>query len=744
MEKVKEFKRVILPVRGMTCASCAKTVRTVLTRMEGVEGVEVDFANGRAVIDLSDTLNLSEAAKRVREMGYVLVYDEVRIHLVGGSESDAEALAEKLKELPGVVAAYPVGESVLVQFSPVQTSREAVISAARKSGFEIEVEGAKESRRRGLTLFQRFLFSLPATIGVALGHHFGVPPFTNPVLQGVLSAFVVLFCGWPIVRSGVGALRVLSPNMNTLIGLGSVIALFSGHFSPAAMIITLILMGKSIEERARKRAYEELGGLIDSLPSLCRVERNGEVVEVPCEEVMEGEEVVVTAGEKVPVDGTVVEGEGEVSLSLLTGESVPAPVKTGDRVLAGSILTDGFLKVRVERSGEDTFIGGIRRMVLEAQSRKGEIQRVADRISGYFVYAVGSVAALTVVGWLLAGYPLSSALMAAVSVMVVACPCALGIATPLVFAVATAVAGKRGILIKGADVIERGRGIRTVVFDKTGTLTVGLPEVVKYEGPEDLLPYAYSLARRSQHPYSRAIVRFVKAKKMRVQDFKVIAGKGLEGVVDGRRVRLGRADFAGTEGEGVFVSVEGLGTGRFVVEDPVRPEAKDVVRELKEMGKRVIVLSGDSEENVRKVARVLEADGYAAGVLPEEKVEYVRRLRENGRVMFVGDGINDAPVLAVADVGVAMGSASDIAALSGDAVLIRSDLTGVPFFVRLIDASYIKVLQNLGWAFLYNTLLVPLAALGKVSPEWAAFAMSASSISVVLNSLALRLRFRSR
>jgi len=301
-----------------------------------------------------------------------------------------------------VVAAYTVGESVLVQFSPIQTSREAVISAARKSGF----------------------------------------------------------------RSGVGALRVLSPNMNTLIGLGSVIALFSGHFSPAAMIITLILMGKSIEERARKRAYEELGGLIDSLPSLCRVERNGEVMEVPCEEVMEGEEVVVTAGEKVPVDGTVVEGEGEVSLSLLTGESVPIPV-------------------------------------LEAQSRKGEIQRVADRISGYFVY--------TVVGWLLAGYPLSSALMAAVSVMVVACPCALGIATPLVFAVATAIAGKRGILIKGADVIERGRGIKYVVFDKTGTLTVGLPEVVKYEGPEDLLPYAYSLARRSQHPYSRAIVRFVRS-----------------------------------------------------------------------------------------------------------------------------------------------------------------------------------------------------------------------------------------
>ncbi len=742
MESVKEAKRVVLPVRGMTCSSCAKTVETVLLKMDSVKGVEVDFAGGKAVIELDGTLNLSEAARRVREMGYVLVYDEVRITLMGASESDTHTVAGKVKDLPGVVAAYPVGESVIVQFSPIQTDAHAILSVVKGLGFQFSVEGVKEERRRELTLPVRFLLSLPPTVGVVLGHHLGVYPFTYPAVQGVLSAFVVLFCGWPIVRSGLGALRVLSPNMNTLIGLGSVIALLSGNFSPAAMIISLILFGKSIEERARKRAYAELGGLIESIPSLCRVEREGKEVEVPCEEVMEGERVLVPAGERVPVDGRVIEGEGEVSLALLTGESAPVPVKPGDKVLAGSVLTDGYLKVEVERVGSDTFIGGIRRMVLEAQNRKGEIQRMADRVSGYFVYAVGGVALLTFVGWLIAGHSLSSALLAAVSVMVVACPCALGIATPLVFAVATAIAGRRGILLKGADVLERGRGIRFVVFDKTGTLTLGLPEVARYEGPEALLPYAYSLARRSQHPYSRAIVRFVKGKKFRVRDFKVVPGKGLEGTVEGKRVRLGKAAFVGAEGEGVFVSVEGVGVGRFVVEDPIRPEAEEVVKALNTMGKEVVVLSGDSEEAVRRVAERVGAHSYVAGVLPEGKVEYVKRLKEKGKVLFVGDGINDAPVLAVADVGVAMGSASDMAALSGDAVLIRSDLRGVPFLVRLLEASYLKVVQNLGWAFLYNSLLVPLAAFGKVAPEWAALAMSTSSISVVLNSLALRLRFR--
>ncbi len=742
MNSVKEVKRVVLPVRGMTCSSCAKTVETVLLKMGSVKGVEVDFAGGRAVIELEGPFNLSEAARKVREMGYALAYDEVRITLVGASESDAQALAGKLEGLPGVVAAYPVGESVIVQFSPIQTDAHAILSAVKGSGFQFRVEGTRGGKKGGLSLSARFLLSFPPTVAVALGHHFGVYPFTHPFLQGALSAFVVLFCGWPIVRSGLGALRVLSPNMNTLIGLGSVIALLSGHFSPAAMIVSLILLGKSIEERARRRAYAELGGLIESIPSLCRVERGGKVVEVPCEEVMEGEQVIVPAGERVPVDGKVVEGEGEVSLALLTGESAPVPVKPGDRVLAGSVLTDGYLRVEVERVGSETFIGGVRRMVLEAQNRKGEIQRMADRVSGHFVYAVGGVALLTVLGWLITGHSVSSALLAAVSVMVVACPCALGIATPLVFAVATAIAGRRGILLKGADVIERGRGIRTVVFDKTGTLTLGLPEVVAYEGPEELLPYAYSLARRSQHPYSRAIVRFVKAKKLPVGNFKVVPGKGLEGKVEGRRVRLGRADFVGAEGEGVFVSVEGMGVGRFAVEDPLRPEAVEVVRELRAMGKEVVVLSGDAEETVRRVAERVGAHFYAAGVLPEGKVEYVKKLKEKGKVLFVGDGINDAPVLAVADVGVAMGSASDMAALSGDAVLVRSDLRGVPFFVRLLEASYLKVVQNLVWAFLYNSLLVPMAAFGKVALEWAALAMSASSVSVVLNSLSLRWKFR--
>ncbi|MEO0139138.1 MAG: cation-translocating P-type ATPase [candidate division WOR-3 bacterium] len=730
------MKKLILPVRGMTCNSCARTVENVL-KSKGFGEVSVDFASGRAVILVDNPEKLQEAGKELRDFGYVISYGEITVKLPDADYDALKKVAAELENLDGVIKVdvETVGNRLFVFYSPLQVSEESILRMVKKSGYTYEIEGEGIKRERGLTLFQRFLISLPPTLLVLLGHHLGIKPFDNTVLQGILATFVVLFAGYPIIKSGIMGFLKLSLNMNSLIALGTISALISLNFEPAAVIITLILFGKSLEERIRGLAYRELGSLVEGIPKFANVKKNGSISRVYVGEVEEGDIVIVRSGERVPVDGVVIDGRAEVSLAVLTGETRPVSISKGDKIYAGAVLINGFLEVKVEGVGSDTFIGRLKELALKSQEEKNRVQRLADKISAYFTVAVLTIALITFLGWALSGN-INKGILSAISVMVVACPCALGIATPVAIAVAFSRSIKRGILIKHPEVLERAKNINVVAFDKTGTLTEGKPKVVGFEGDERTLPYISSLASKSSHPYSRAIYEFLNGESLKVEEFRDVPGSGIEGIVEGKRVKVGKGDFVGVKDEGLFGCVEGMGCVKFLVDDRVKEAALKCVEDLRNMGLKVFIISGDNEENTRKVAETLDVDGYFSNILPDEKVKMVELLREKfGKVAFVGDGINDAPVLASSDMGIAVGNATDLAALSGDIIIIRGDIDRVPEVIRISRKAYRRILQNLFWAFFYNSLLIPLASFGFVPPELSAMAMSLSSITVVFNSL---------
>ncbi len=729
-----KLKKLVLPVRGMTCASCARTVENVLKNKKGIYEVRVDFSSGRAMAEVEDSEGLIEASKELRDFGYVISFEDAVIKIHNMDYANIKKLSESVEALEGVVKVDVAENRLFVKYSPVQVSIDRILKIVKGFGYECEVEGVSKFEKRGLKLFHRFILSLIPTVLVMLGHYLGVKPFNNLLLQGILASFVVIFCGFPILKSGVMGFIRWNLNMNSLISLGVLTALLSGHFEPASIIITLILFGKSLEEKIRERAYREIGELIENVPRFANVERDGKIERIYTGELSEGEIVVVKTGERVPVDGSVVYGSGEVSMAALTGESVPVSVSEGDKVYAGSVLVSGYLKVRVENVGEDTFVGKLKEVVLKANEEKNRIQRLADKISAHFTLLVLIIASITFISWLFFG-SFDKALLSAIAVVVIACPCALGIATPVAISVMVGRSTKKGLLVKHPEVFERAKDIKAVCFDKTGTLTVGRPRVKKFVGNGDILKYASALASKSNHPYSKAVYEYCGSSDLKVDDVKEYPGMGIEGIIEGKRVRLGKGKFVGKEGEGLWVGVDGI-YGKFLIEDGIKDAAFNAVKELKSMGIKVFIISGDSESNTKKVADILNVDGYFANVLPDEKVEKVEYIKRNfGKVAFVGDGINDAPVLSKADIGIAVGSASDIAALAGDIVILRGDIDRVPEILHLTRKTYRRIAQNLLWAFLYNTLLIPVAAFGYVPPELSAAAMSLSSITVVLNSL---------
>jgi Cu+-exporting ATPase len=616
-------------------------------------------------------------------------------------------------------------------------------------------------------------------------------------VQMLLATPVVLWCGRPLLERGWRSIANRSPNMFTLIGLGVTVAygfsVFATlapavvppafrhgdhpalYFESAAMIVTLVLFGQVLELSARHRTGAALRALLDLAPKhALRLAEDGTESPVPLEEVRVGDRLRVRPGEKVPVDGVVLEGRGAVDESMVTGESLPVDKAPGDAAIGGTLNGTTSFVLRAERVGSDTLLARIVQTVAEAQRSRAPVQGLADRVSAWFVPAVVAVALLAAAGWWAFGPEpaLAHALVVAVSTLIIACPCALGLATPMSMTVAMGRGAQAGVLFRSAEALERLRDVDTVVLDKTGTLTIGRPEVVSVipvDGiaESELLRFAASLEQASEHPVAASVVSAARSRGLKLgrsYGFNAVPGKGALGVVQLRKVVVGNAalmEEAGVDAQSlesearrlrslgqtvIYVGLDGSPVGLLGVADPLKPEAWDVVQQLRSDDLRLVVLSGDHEESVRAVAAQLGLEDVAAGVLPEQKATRVRELRAAGHtVAMVGDGINDAPALAAADVGIAMGAGTDIARQTAGVILVSGDLHGLPRALRLSDATMRNVGQNLLFAFGYNSLGVPLAAgvlyplAGLLlTPAFAAAAMSLSSVSVIGNALRLR------
>jgi P-type Cu+ transporter len=618
------------------------------------------------------------------------------------------------------------------------------------------------------------------------------PVFTlqvNNYLLLILAVPVQFYVGSRFYRGTYHSLKARTTNMDVLVAVGTTAAfaysavatLFpstfgvqGAYFDAAAVIITLILMGRLLEHMTKERASDSVRKLLELRPRVAHLVRDGKATDVPVEELVEGDVVEVKPGERVPTDGVVVDGSSSADESLLTGESAPVKKGPGSEVIGGSIIADGRIIIRCTAVGQDTVLGQITKLVEEAKAGKAPIQRLADRVAEYFVPTILAVALLSAVGWRLAGVSLSTSILIFVSVVVIACPCALGIATPAALLVGTGNAAKRGILVKGGEPVEAAAHVDTVLIDKTGTITQGKQSVVEVIGgaKDDILRSAASVEAASEHSIGRAIVNGALSmglKPAEVEDFASRPGMGVSGEVEGHEVRVGRKEFVGVgddwegepaaeksraEGNTVVYVASRTGLGAIAVGDAIKEDAAQAIREMSAMGLSVVMLTGDDARTAEAVAKKAGLVRFSAGLLPADKEKMVAKLQAEGKVVaMVGDGVNDAPALAKADLGVAIGSGTDVAKETGGMVLVRDKLTDAVDALKIGRATMRKIRQNLAWAFGYNILLVPVAAgllipfygVGVYSflPFFSGAAMAFSSVSVVTNSLLL-MRYKPR
>ncbi|MDP3181935.1 MAG: heavy metal translocating P-type ATPase [Desulfobaccales bacterium] len=706
-----------------------------------------------------------------------------------------------LKAVPGVEQATVnlATRQAKVKYDAQQATVEVLKTALKEAGYEVE-DWYQEERRpppspeiEARKLKLRFLLALGLSLPVFLGsmihplpEWLGVGHKFWLLLLLVLTTPVLFYSGAPFFAGALNAARHGATNMDTLVALGTSAAYgYSAwvtflpetvspagqatgvYFDTTAMIITFIILGRWLEARSRGRASEAIRRLFALAPPSARVRRDGQEQEVPLEQVVVGDLVLVRPGEKIPVDGVVVEGASSVDESMLTGESLPVAKEPGAEVWGATLNQRGFLVFQATRVGRDMVLSQIIRLVEEAQTSKAPIERLVDRVAGIFVPVVMGIAALTFVAWLYWGPPpaLTRALVSMVAVLIIACPCALGLATPTAVMVGSGRGAELGILMRGGEPLERAYRLTTVVFDKTGTLTRGRPQVTDIQAltdwPEDkLLAWAAALEEKSEHPLAEAITRAAAQQALalpQVEEFQAAPGLGVTARIDGREVLLGNLSLLAQKNlpiqelashqtrlaqEGkttVFLVVSGTPVGLLAAADTLKPGAPKTVAALKKMGLEVLLLSGDNRLAVTAVAQTVGIDQVLAEVLPRDKANKVKALQEAGEIVaMVGDGINDAPALAQADVGIALGTGADVALEAADLTLIRDELTLIPQAIHLSRQMMRIIRQNLFWAFCYNVIALPAAALGLLNPAIAAAAMALSSVSVVTNSLRLR------
>lgn len=807
----KSFK-----IEGMTCSACANRVERAINKLEGIERANVNFATETLTVDFNnEKLNSQKIEEAVVKAGYgvkknVKTYDfKIEGMTCSACANRIERVTKKLEGVESSTVNFAT-EKLTIKVDEDKISYGDIRAAVDKAGYKLIKEEDKDKEKQvkekneASRLLTRFIASLIFTVPlliITMGHMVGmhlpaiIDPMANPLnfalIQLVLT-LPVMIAGYKFYKVGLKNLVKLSPNMDSLISIGTLAAFIYGifaiykimqgdheyamhlYFESAAVILTLITLGKYLEAVSKGKTSQAIKALMGLAPKTATIIRDEKEIVVPVEEVIVGDIVLVKPGEKLPVDGEVIEGNTSIDESMLTGESIPVEKSIGSSVIGASINKTGFIKYKATRVGRDTALAQIVKLVEDAQGSKAPIAKLADVISAYFVPIVIGLAIIASVGWLIAGETPIFSLTIFIAVLVIACPCALGLATPTAIMVGTGKGAENGVLIKGGEALETTYKLKTIVFDKTGTITEGKPKVTDIvtngEAKEEILVLAASAEKGSEHPLGEAIVKDAEEKGLSLKSidkFNAIPGHGIEVEIDRKDILLGNkklmvekninisnldeiSDRLASEGKTpMYIAIDGNLAGIIAVADTVKGSSKNAIESLHKMGIKVAMITGDNKRTADAIAKQVGIDIVLSEVLPEDKANEVKKLQAGGnRVGMVGDGINDAPALAQADIGIAIGSGTDVAIESADIVLMRSDLMDVISAIKLSKATIKNIKENLFWAFGYNVLGIPVA-MGVLhifggpllNPMIAAGAMSLSSVSVLLNALRLR-RFK--
>ncbi|MBM6628895.1 copper-translocating P-type ATPase [Mammaliicoccus vitulinus] len=790
---MNDSKQVTVGVTGMTCAACSSRIEKVLNRMDGVEA-QVNLSTEKASITFNDDdTNLSDIKKKIENLGYGVLTEKVDLDIYGMTCAACSSRIEKvLNRQEGVEKASVnlTTEQANVEYNPELIDEKSIIDKIKKIGYDAKSQNdskdkksykENEVKQMKIKLIVSAVLSLPLILTMFV-HLFNLSLpqiLMNPWFQFTLATPVQFIIGWQFYVGAYKNLKNGGANMDVLVALGTSAAYFYSlyeaiktianpaymphlYFETSAVLITLILFGKYLEKRAKSQTTNALSSLLNLQAKEARVIRNHEEVMIPVEDVVVGDILNIKPGEKIPVDGVIEKGRTSIDESMITGESIPVEKSINEEVIGSTINKNGLINIKATKVGKETALASIVKIVEEAQGSKAPIQRLADVISGYFVPIVVGIAILTFVIWitLIDAGQFENALVAAIAVLVIACPCALGLATPTSIMVGTGKAAESGILFKGGEHLERTHALNTIVLDKTGTITKGKPEVTDYTGDAETLQLLASAEKGSEHPLAEAIVAYATEQDItinNVDDFDAIPGYGIKAHVNGKEILVGNRklmsehgidinifekDLSNLETEGktaMLVAIDNTFKGIVAVADTIKEHAPEAIKMLHEEGMEVIMLTGDNERTAQAIANQVGIHHVISEVLPEEKANKIKELQNSGKkVAMVGDGVNDAPALAIADIGIAIGTGTEVAIEAADVTILGGDLLLIPKAIKISHATIKNIKQNLFWAFGYNTAGIPIAALGLLAPWVAGAAMALSSVSVVTNALRLK------